>query len=283
MTPSTHPVFWRDESLPYIELRHVTDGHNVTYAAHSHKEWSIGVIVGGESTFLCADRRHQVSQGDIVIMNPNVVHHCNPLPKSSWAYYMMHIDVSWLASFLHQSGVTQEKIFQPTRVDTLHEDDFYVGFITLAQILMYDQDNTITSEGKDKHIKAYFAELFHFIYRTKPHEEQKKPAKSIIEVATYLDEHYLEDTSIEQLSEKFALSTGYLVRTFKKHFNLSPHAYRLNKRIQMGQLALKSGGSIIHTAQEVGFNDQSHFQRTFKQRVAATPKQYQSTTKSTQR
>lgn len=274
MTPSTHPLFWRDKSLPYIELRHVPDGHNVTYAAHSHKEWSIGAILGGESEFLCADRRHEVAQGDIVIMNPNVVHNCNPLPKSPWAYYMMHLDVSWLASFLHQSGVIQEKIFQPTRIDTLHEDDLYVGFIKLAQILMYNQDNTITSEDKDVHIKAYFTELFYYIDRANPHQEQQKPAKSIVEVATYLDEHYLEDISIEQLSEKFALSTGYLVRTFKKHFNLSPHAYRLNKRIQMGQVALKSGVSIIDAAQEVGFSDQAHFHRTFKQRVAATPKQY---------
>ncbi|WP_244390513.1 hypothetical protein [Pseudoalteromonas sp. KAN5] len=41
MLPTTQPTFWRDPALPYIELRQVLDGRRVTYAPHSHQQWSI--------------------------------------------------------------------------------------------------------------------------------------------------------------------------------------------------------------------------------------------------
>ncbi|MDZ7820178.1 MAG: helix-turn-helix domain-containing protein [Aliarcobacter sp.] len=38
---------------------------------------------------------------------------------------------------------------------------------------------------------------------------------------------------------------------------------------------LKKGFSIVETALECGFYDQSHFHRNFKKIVAITPKEYQ--------
>ncbi|MGO1888564.1 MAG: helix-turn-helix domain-containing protein, partial [Halomonas sp.] len=48
----------------------------------------------------------------------------------------------------------------------------------------------------------------------------------------------------------------------------------INQRIQLGQQVLKQGHPIVEAALNAGFNDQPHFQRTFKRLVAATPNQY---------
>ncbi|MCZ2722012.1 AraC family transcriptional regulator [Marinomonas sp. 15G1-11] len=281
MTPSTHPLFWRDDALPQVELRYVPDGHKVAYAAHSHREWSIGAILDGKSAFLCADRQHTVSHGDIVMMDPNIVHACNPLPNSPWAYYMMHIDVSWLAGILYESGLSPHIDFYSANMDTLKSEYFYKKFIQLAHCLMRDtctQKNELNAQ-KAAMLKSYLVRLFEYLYSENQQRIGRKkpsPPATILAVAAYLDEYYLDNQSIKQLSQRFNISTSYLVRSFTKHFSMSPHAYRLNKRIQEGQIALKSGCNIVDIAQTVGFNDQAHFQRSFKQRVAATPKQYQS-------
>ncbi|MCY1562271.1 Helix-turn-helix domain protein [compost metagenome] len=55
---------------------------------------------------------------------------------------------------------------------------------------------------------------------------------------------------------------------------MTPHAYLVNRRIQYGQARLKRGAAIADAAIESGFADQAHFQRAFKQHVAATPGQY---------
>lgn len=271
MTPSTHPLFWRNPGLPYLELRLVTDGRKVTYAPHSHQQWSVGAILSGQSEFLCADRLHYVEQGTLVVMNPDQVHACNPRQGSPWAYYMMHLDKNWLADFLQQVGVRASASWRDTKVDTLCETALFDGFVVLAELLMSAQYNSVEKEQK---LKAYLSRLFLQLEQQNQNTDDLLPANPLYQVAAYLSEHCEEDRAIESISAEFGYSTGYLVRAFKRHFHMTPHAYRLNRRVQLGQQALKQGEAIAAVAQTTGFSDQAHFQRVFKQRVAATPDQY---------
>ncbi|MBJ7537891.1 AraC family transcriptional regulator [Marinomonas transparens] len=271
MTPSTHPIFWRSPDLPYVELRHVVDGREVSYAPHSHKEWSIGAILDGQSEFLCEGRLHQVEKGILVLMNPDAVHACHPCKDSPWSYYMMHLDKHWLASLLKSAGVRPELDWRDSRLDTLLASHFYQDFVSLCRSLMSSQ---LTSIEKDASLKKYFVRLFEYLDHVVEAEKTLLPPNRLYQVADYLNQHCLEDRSIDLISDEFGFSTGYLVRAFKRHFNMTPHAYRLNRRVQLGQQALKAGQAISEVAQAVGFSDQAHFQRVFKQRVAATPNQY---------
>lgn len=271
MTPSTHPLFWRNPSLPYLELRLVADGRKVTYAPHSHQQWSVGAILAGQSEFLCADRLHYVELGALVIMNPDQVHACNPRQGSPWAYYMMHLDKNWLADVLQQAGIRTSAFWRDTKVDTLCETALFEGFVVLAELLMSAQ---YSSAEKEQKLTAYLARLFLQLDQQNQSTDGLLPANPLYQVAAYLSEHCEEDRAIESISAEFGYSAGYLVRAFKRHFNMTPHAYRLNRRVQLGQQALKQGEAISAVAHTTGFSDQAHFQRVFKQRVAATPDQY---------
>ncbi|MBL4831414.1 MAG: helix-turn-helix domain-containing protein [Aliivibrio sp.] len=46
-------------------------------------------------------------------------------------------------------------------------------------------------------------------------------------------------------------------------------------RATFNRQLLQHGTSLVETASQLGFADQSHFQRHFKRRLAITPKQYQ--------
>ncbi|MGO2510915.1 AraC family transcriptional regulator [Marinomonas polaris] len=271
MTPSTHPLFWRDQAFPYVELRQVLDGRNVSYAPHSHQEWSIGAIIDGQSEFRCADRLHAVERGTLVMMNPNVVHACNPRQDSPWAYYMMHLDKDWLASLLFSNGIRQTQHWQDTLSDTLLSALTYQAFVKVCECLM---SGDLSSAEKGQRLEAMLVDLFTQLDANNTESSTALPTNNLYQVADYLHQYCLHDTSIEQISTEFGFSTGYLVRAFKRHFNMTPHAYRLNRRVQLGQQALKQGQAIADVAQTIGFSDQAHFQRVFKQRVAATPDQY---------
>ena len=84
--------FWRDPALPFVEARRVGDGRKVCYAAHSHESFSIGVITGGRSTYINSDQCVEVGAGTTVLMNPGVVHTCNPVAGESWSYLMLFVD-----------------------------------------------------------------------------------------------------------------------------------------------------------------------------------------------
>jgi AraC-like DNA-binding protein len=82
--------------------------------------------------------------------------------------------------------------------------------------------------------------------------------------------------SLDQFSNETGLSRYHLIRSFKAHYGLAPHAYQLDQRIKKAKILLQQGKDLADTAQQLGFSDQAHFQRNFKKRVAVTPKRYQS-------
>ncbi len=271
MKPLTHPQFWRHQDLPFVEIRQVLDGRNVCYSPHSHKEWSVGAIIEGKSDFLCEGRQHQVSRGDLVLMNPDAVHACNPQQGSPWAYYMMHLDSRWLTSLLHHAKLLPSNEWHPTQLDVLRDSRLYTEFVRLCQGFFAGKHGV---EDMQYQLETYLVAIFSNLQEHLPNTSMPLARNRLYDVADYLDQHCFEDTPIEQISAQFSYSSGYLVRAFKRYFNLTPHAYRLNRRVQLGQAAIKQGETIADVAQALGFSDQAHFQRTFKQRVAATPHQY---------
>jgi AraC-like DNA-binding protein len=70
------------------------------------------------------------------------------------------------------------------------------------------------------------------------------------------------------------MSCYHFVRSFSRVVGMTPHAWQLDLRIQRGRGLLDQGMSLADAALQLGFADQSHFQRAFKQRVAATPGEY---------
>ncbi|GAB3488029.1 AraC family transcriptional regulator [Marinomonas epiphytica] len=274
MNKSALPLFWRHQDLPFIELRRVLDGSKVSYTPHSHQEWSIGAILEGRSDFLCEGRQHDVAKGDLVIMNPTAVHACNPKPDSNWAYYMMHVDVKWLVRLLYDKGILDQEQWQPTCVDTLSDTGFYNDFVDLCE-LIFRLDASLAD--KQQAIEGCLLALFSHLPGLSDLHLKQVERNRLYDVADYLNDHCLDDTPIEKISAHFAYNTSYLIRAFKRHFNMTPHAYRLNRRVQLGQAAIKQGEPIVQIAQSLGFSDQAHFQRVFKQRVAATPGQYKET------
>jgi AraC-like DNA-binding protein len=79
---------------------------------------------------------------------------------------------------------------------------------------------------------------------------------------------------VEELASETGLSRFQAGRAFKRRFGLPPSAYQLRVRLGVAQQALRDGMPPAHVAAELGFVDQSHFTRHFKQLIGVTPARY---------
>jgi AraC-like DNA-binding protein len=66
----------------------------------------------------------------------------------------------------------------------------------------------------------------------------------------------------------------HLIRLFQKHIGLTPYAYLTQVRIEKSRRLLRRGESVVQVALEVGFADQAHFTKRFKQITGTTPGLY---------
>ncbi|WP_218838664.1 helix-turn-helix domain-containing protein [Halopseudomonas pelagia] len=257
--------------MPHLELRKVVDGRKVCYALHSHTHWSLGAITEGESTFTYREDQYQINAGTLVLMNPGWVHACNPIDDQPWAYLMLYVDADWLSRLRYEAELLDEVQWQDISTAVISNAGWYSGYLRMVSCLLDPQSSLLEKQSE---VVEYLSALM-LNLAGQPALSFTKAPGILQELAAYLDGNAAEEISLDALCERSGYSPGHLIRAFKQHFGLTPHAYLINRRIQLGQLELKVGKPIAEAALNAGFTDQPHFQRTFKRLVAATPRQYQ--------
>lgn len=97
---------------------------------------------------------------------------------------------------------------------------------------------------------------------------------AVARVKAYIEEHYTDAISIDELASLAGLSKFHLIRVFRDLHGMPPHAYQNAVRIARAREALATGRSAADVAHETGFADQSHFTRRFKRLVGVSPGEY---------
>ena len=91
----------------------------------------------------------------------------------------------------------------------------------------------------------------------------------------YLDEHYVEDISLDLLAERFFISKYYLSHEFKKEYGTTIIQYILTKKITTAKELLRySNSSIEEIARLCGIDDASYFNKVFKKMEGCTASEY---------
>ena len=116
---------------------------------------------------------------------------------------------------------------------------------------------------------------------------QQKPVKNLHEneaqethdllssVAEYVQQHYTEELTLEELAQIFHVNSSYLSTLFAKKTGMNFSYYRNTLRIQRArELLAHSEKSVSEIAMETGYNSISYFNRVFKEIVGITPIQY---------
>lgn len=100
---------------------------------------------------------------------------------------------------------------------------------------------------------------------TNIHEEQNPARQKLLDVRQYLDEHFTEKFSLDELSDHFFISKYHLSREFKNYFGITPNHYVIAKRITMVKKLLRfSDLSLEEISAKCGFYDTSYLNKQFK-------------------
>jgi len=91
----------------------------------------------------------------------------------------------------------------------------------------------------------------------------------------YMDSCFSENISLHHLSRICFLNPHYLLRQFRKFYNITPHQYLMNRRLrETEQLLLKTDTPITELAKMVGFFDLSSFSKLFKRYSGLSPEKF---------
>lgn len=264
--------FWRSRKLPFVESRRANDSA-ACYAPHSHSKLSIGAVDDGQSVFSRGGRQQRLTKGDVVLIPAGEVHSCNPEKDGRWSYQMLYLDPAWIEGVVGEMGALDAMVLSrlPAGIapQRIHE--------RLTDINAY-LFSAATDEDKEAALIVFVGEVFGaFRARTEGSDEPSDASEEsacLRRVQTLIAERCAESLSLEMLAREANMSRYHFVRAFSRVVGMTPHAWQLDQRIERARGLLEQGMSLADAALQLGFADQSHFQRAFKQRVAATPGEY---------
>ncbi len=91
----------------------------------------------------------------------------------------------------------------------------------------------------------------------------------------YIEEHYMEEITLEKVSEYIGVSCGYLSSIFKKENDVSFVTHLRNRRIEEAiKLLTTTNKKVYEVAENCGFQTPRYFSEIFKSTVGMTPLEY---------
>ena len=208
---------------------------------HSHNNICICAVKQGE--ILCYHDGDEISlsPGKIIIFNVNQPHK-HKMHNDVQKYYILHIN--------------SDEIMLPKIVEDI---SIYEDFINFCEEALKNNKNDFVEK---------------FIQKYKTDKKSKETNVNLEIIKNFIDENLDTSLSLKEISKKVNLNQSYLSRIFKKQYGLSPRNYLLNTRINKSKKLLEQGLDISQIALELGFCDQAHFYKAFKNSFAITPNQY---------
>ncbi|MGW8115261.1 AraC family ligand binding domain-containing protein [Caproicibacterium sp. NSD3] len=251
----------------HVEAYHF-QGIMQKFPNHFHEYYVIGFIEGGKRHLICKNKEFNIEPGDLLLFNPHDNHTCEQIDGKALDYRCINVQPDIMRKAVFEiTGKNDLPYFTPQVV-------FHSDFIPLLRELHL----MIMQEEKDFRKE----EIFFFLLEQliEEYTEQGVPpsdteqSAEIESICDFLEENYMKNITLNDLSNLTGLSKYYLLRSFTKQKGISPYSYLETIRIDKAKNLLKQGILPIDVALQTGFTDQSHFSHFFKKFISLTPKQY---------
>lgn len=104
---------------------------------------------------------------------------------------------------------------------------------------------------------------------------QHKDKNVIFEIAKYIENHYHQDLTLQEIANQFYLSREYISRKFKQEFKVNLSDYLEQIRIDKAKMLLLNPHlRITQISDMVGYKDEKYFSKVFKKLAGISPNEF---------
>ena len=268
------PAPTEEQQLPHL-LYVGTHDYTVETAPrmlHSHANMvEINIIQEGNGTIHVDGHDYQVTAGDLIIYNSNVLHldDCGKLLICGTAGISLP-DLP--PNFITVPGICP--VFQLKE----HRDTFIR--IVQSMVDIAASNSPSAPESCQYLFLAYMNLILDLVSERQTLDSNPLISADSVrghgrEIQAYIDQHISEKISLTEIATHFDLSPSYVSRIFKLATGHNLNAYQTQRRIGWAQnLLLTTNHSMAEIAEIIGYSSQGYFSKQFQETIGITPMQY---------
>jgi AraC-like DNA-binding protein/mannose-6-phosphate isomerase-like protein (cupin superfamily) len=261
-----------------IEYYYIDSSHpQYEMPPHWHGEFEIIRVISGGFNVYLNNEEFVLSEGSILLVPPGVLH--RGIPNCA-IYECIVFDINMLKrrkSEQINDFITPIAKSEVTIICHVPDDDIDIYVCIDA---LFDQ-----IKEKDAHyeLSVYgtlfllFGKLYKngYIKKSKVHALYSKKISAVIKLLSYIEEHFVEQITLDSLAAVAGKDKKYVCRIFKEYTSKSPIDYTNELRVSFAKrLLCDRSNSITEIAYESGFNDSGYFSKIFKQYIGMTPREF---------
>lgn len=185
-----------------------------------------------------------------------------------WEYVWVEFDGLRTTEILNVCGFSADSPVYRTRSAELREK--------MAKELLY------ISEHSDQSVFHLMGHLYLFLDLLAQSAPAPKPAVNskmsdyyIKEAINYIEQNFQNNITIEDVASVCGINRSYLGKIFKKNTGQSPQEFLMNYRmVKAAELLKLTSLSIADIGSAIGYENQLHFSRAFKNIYGVSPREW---------
>lgn len=260
------------------------EGKNVPI--HWHNDLEINLIREGEAVFQVYQKSYRVRTGEGFLLNRNVPHSCSSPGNEHVRYSTILVRPDFLYGDFGSD--VERKCFQPFLQNSAIPCIYLTGFGENGKEILQKLNQVEEAFDRKRFcyelkIKGLLCEAFAMILYGHRQELTKFVSANLQELErlekmlNYLNMHFTEVISLQDLADQVHLSREVCCRFFKKMTGKTITGYLEEYRVNKSFSLVQSGQySMIQITEMVGFSNPSRFASAFRKRFGCNPGEYHS-------
>lgn len=250
------------------------------YTPHWHSALEIIVPVENYYDVQINEEQFRVNPGEIIAIPPGEMH--TLLAPDTGSRFIFMFDISPYSKLKGFSGI-QSLLINPLHITREDYPKIYDEIFQLLQAISaeYFSENEYKELTIHSLLLSLFVKLGHnhidtanLFPNVRP-GKQKTYVKKFNDLLDYIDTHYMEELTLEEVATSIGFSKFHFSRLFRQYTNFTFCDYVNYRRIKVAEeLLVQPDLSITEVALQSGFPSISTFNRLFKQQKNCTPSEY---------
>ena len=250
-----------------------------SFAPHWHSAMEIIQPVENNYTAICGDIRQEIRPGEIYLIPPRLRHELVAPADGKRYIYLLNISAfTKLQGFSQVMSILSKPLL-------LSQQGAGATYDTVSDILEQIRDEYFNEKDlSDLTISSLLLQLLVCIGKncgseapvsTRSHARFRDYMELFSEALSYIDDHFSEGLTLDEMASRTGFSKFHFSRLFKKYTNYSFIDYLHFRRIREAELLLlRPDISITDVAISSGFSSISSFNRIFRQEKGCSPSEY---------
>lgn len=256
---------------------------------HCHPEIEITYVKEGSMHYRINNRSFHLKEGDIIFCNSNALHSGEMENQEDCSYIPITFDPKLIYGFFQSTICTRyvDPVIQNLAVCAVHIDYSEKWHETfrdrMLEVISLDKKKP---DFYELDISIRMQLLWRLLVEHLPHQPVSTASdfteyERIRRILAYIEQNYMNQITLDDISEHIHLCESECTRLFKRHMNTTLFSFLQEYRIERSLEYLNTKESISSIAEKTGFSDSNYYSKVFSKIKGCSPREYRKNLKET--